>query len=118
MADNIVQSAMRGVPFVLQSLATALNAAGNVIAIPKSFVHHTITIKGNGTATLGAIQIESANAPDYAGTWGQIGGGPITILTDTELIINFEGIFEFIRARVSAAVTGGGTVTVTYMGAP
>lgn len=112
---TIAQSAMRGVPVTLQSAASALNAAGLVIAIPDSFKHHNIIIKGSSGVASGAVQPETADSFDYAGTWAPIGGGPITVVADTESVVSFEGIFRFIRVRVST-VLAGGTVTVTYQG--
>jgi len=109
-------AAMRGVQYDLQSLATTGN--GNVLAIPSSFRHHTIIIKGIATVSAGAVQIETANEYDYSGTWAPIGGGPVTVVDASDIVINFEGIFNFIRARVSTDITGGGTVTVNYTGAP
>jgi hypothetical protein len=108
-------AAMRGVPYTLQSAATTGN--GNIVSPPPSFIHHTITIKGLTAIAAGAVQIETADDDTYTGTWGQIGGGPITVVDVTEIVVNFEGVFKFIRARISTTVTGG-TVTVTYNGAP
>lgn len=115
MADNVTFAAMRGVLFALQTAATTGN--GVAIAVPVSFRHHTVIIKGNTAIASGAVQIESADAPDYTGVWGQIGGGPITVVDVAELVINFEGVYPFIRARVSTTIAGG-TVTVEYYGAP
>lgn len=115
MADNVQFAANRGIPFPLQVAATTGN--GIVVAPPVSFKHHTITIKGNTAVASGAVQIETADDPAYTGVWGQIGGGPITVIDVAEQVINFEGVFNFIRARVSTTIAGG-TVTVSYYGAP
>ena len=108
-------AAMTGVPFLLQDTQTTGN--GNVLAIPPSFRHHTIIIKGNSTIAAGAIQIETANEYNYAGTWAQVGGGPITVVDGADVVYNFEGVFNFIRARISTTITGaGGSVSVAYEG--
>jgi hypothetical protein len=108
-------AAMRGVPYTLISAATTGN--GNVVAPPVSFNNHVIIIKGAGGVASGAVQVESADDPDYTGTWAQIGGGPTTVVDVTELMVTFTGAYPFIRARVSTVVAGG-TVTCTYAGRP
>ena len=110
---TIYNSALSGIPFTLQSLATTGN--GTPVVIPNSFTRHKITIKGNGAVGAGAIQVETADSPDYSGTWNPLGGGPITVVADSELEYTFEGVFNALRARISTTVTVG-TVTVTYVG--
>lgn len=106
-------SARRGVPFTLQSAATTGN--GLVIAIPNSFRKHKITITPSAGISAGAVQIETSDNPSFAGTWAPVGGGPLTLVANTQQAIDFEGIFPYIRVRVSTNVVGG-TVTVTYEG--
>lgn len=108
-------AAMRGVPYALQTAATTGN--GNVVTPPVSFNNHIITIKGSAGIASGAVQIETADDPDYTGTWAQVSGGPITAVASAELVANFTGQFQFIRARISTTI-GSGTVGVTYVGAP
>lgn len=117
MAEDVVFSPMRGVPVTLQAAASVDETAGLVLAIPASFVHHKIYIIGGTGVSSGAVQAESANTSDYAGTWAQIGGGPISVVADTVLQLDFIGVYNFIRCRVSTTI-GGGTVTVKYEGAP
>lgn len=108
-------SAMRGVPYTLQAAASALGR-GLVIAIPKNFREHRITIKGSAGVASGAVQPETADDPAYAGTWQAI-GSPVTVVANAELGVSFEGVFDFISVRISTVLVGG-TVTVTYMGNP
>lgn len=111
----MTKSAMRGVPVTLQDAATTGN--GTVIAIPDSFRNHKLTIKGVATVSAGAIQPETANAPDYSGTWAQVGGGPITVVSGAEIVYTWTGLIQFLRARISTTITGsGGSVTVEYEG--
>ncbi len=106
---------MRGNPVVLQNAQSDVGG-GIVIAIPSSFHHHTIIIASGAGVASGAIQPETATANDYSGTWAPVGGGPITVpAASTELEYSFEGVFQFLRARISTII-GGGTVTVTYVG--
>ncbi len=104
---------MSGVPVTLQAALTT-TGNGTVIAIPPSFTKHTITIKAAAGA-VGAVQIETADAADYSGTWAQIGGGPTTVVAAAELALQFEGVYQFIRARVSTNITTG-TIAVSYIG--
>lgn len=106
---------MRGVPFVLQDAAQSGNGA--VILVPPSFKEHRITIRGAGGVAAGAVQPEAADAPDYSGTWGRIGGGPVTVVDVAELVVSFEGVFNAIRCRISTNIVMG-NVTVTYTGHP
>jgi hypothetical protein len=106
-------AAIRGVPVVVQSAVTTGN--GTALAIPPSIGNHKFTIDGSAGIGAGAVQIESASAPDYTGTWNPVGGGPITVPVSSQLEVTFTGIFTALRARVSTNVTGG-TVTVTYSG--
>lgn len=110
---SIATSAMRGVPVTLQSAGTTA-ANGTAIAIPNSFREHVFIIKGSAGVNAGAIQVESAESFDYAGTWAAQ-GSPVTVLASTELTVNLSGIFPFLRARISTGI-GVGTVTVTYQG--
>lgn len=107
------RSAIRGVPFILQDAATT--GDGSVVAVPPGFWQHSVIIKGSAGVSAGAIQLECASANDYSGAWIPIGGGPVTVPDDGEELIQFEGTYLFIRARVSTDVTDG-TVTVTYQG--
>lgn len=107
------KSAMKGVPFTLQNAQTTGN--GLVIAIPNSFRYHQIVIKGNGAVGAGAIQVECADDPAYAGTWAPLGGGPVTVVANAEVVVNLTGIISFLRARISTNITVG-TVTVSYIG--
>lgn len=108
----VQQSAMRGVSFVLQSAATTGN--GIVLAIPTSLKNHQVIIQGSAGIASGAVQLESADDPAFAGTWAAI-GAPVTAVASAELANNFVGRYSFLRARISTNIVGG-TVTVTYIG--
>jgi hypothetical protein len=108
------KAAMRGTLVTLQDAQTALGA-GLVIAIPDSFKNHTIYIIGNGAVGAGAVQIETTDDGTFSGTWAPIGGGPVTVVANAEVIITFIGVYKFLRVRISTVVTVG-TVTVKYVG--
>jgi len=111
----ITKSTTRGVNTTLQLAQTTGN--GTVVAIPDSLRHHTLYIKGASGVTAGAIQPETADSYDYAGTWAPI-GSPVSVGNNTEVIVQFEGVYKFFRARISTTVSGGASpsVTVTYVG--
>jgi len=108
-------AAMSGVNFAQQSAQTSGN--GTVLSLPPSFRNHTWIITGTGTITAGAVQIETNNTdPNDANTWAALGAAT-TVVSGSDLIVQQTGIFAFVRARISVALTGGGTVTVNYFGA-
>lgn len=120
-----VVAAMSGVPFDM--LVAATTGSGTVVACPASFRNHNFIVAGTGTISAGTVTIETSNDPNYAGTWAPLipvagttasPNPTATIVSGAEVLINYAGILNFVRARVSTTVTGaGGSVTVTYEGA-
>ena len=110
-------AAMSGVPYVMQNGTTTGN--GDTIALPPSFRNHTFIITGAAGVSAGAIQIEASNSPLDANVWGPVVAAPITVVAGQDTIIEVVGLFNFIRARISTTISGGGapSVTVTYEGA-
>lgn len=109
----MTKSATRGTKVVLQDEVT--DGDGLVLAIPDSFKHHTFYIVGSVGISAGAVQPESAFSNDYDGEWAQLGGGPLTVLNDETLIVNYVGVLAFIRCSVTTPIVDG-TVTVSYEG--
>lgn len=105
-------AASRGVPVTLQSAATTGN--GTAIAIPNSFTQHEVNLKGSAGISAGKVQVETADAIDYAGTWAAVGSEQ-TLIASTELRVSFSGIYRFIRARISTTVSNG-TLDASYVG--
>lgn len=108
---TIVIIASRGVPVTMQSVATTGN--GLAFVPPATATKHTFYIKGADIPSAGAVQPESADDVDYAGTWAPIGGGPVTV-PDGETVVTFEGKLLAVRCRITTNITSG-TVTVTYV---
>ncbi len=113
---------MSGVPFKLQDAATTGN--GNVLAIPPSFRNHTFIVTAAAGVTSGAVTLETSNDPADAGTWAVViplgaVANPLTVIAGADLMINYAGILNFVRARISTTIAGGGSpsVTVIYEGA-
>ncbi len=103
-----------GVQMTMQSAATTGN--GTVVVPPPSFRHHTFMVVGAADVSAGKVKIEAAHASDYAGTWALV-GSEVTVGNGTVQFVTAEGIYPFLRARVSTTVEGA-TVSVYYLGAP
>ena len=110
-------AAMSGVPYTLQAATTTGN--GNIVAIPTSFRNHTIIITAAAGVTSGAIQIETANDPNDANTWAPLTASPTTVVAASDVLVEYEGHLNFVRARVTTNISGGGapSATVVYEGA-
>ena len=116
-------AAMSGVPILQQNAAAIGN--GTVLAIPPSFRNHTWIITAAAGVNAGAITIESGTDPTLdTGTWAVVIpsnsiANPLTVIAGADLMIEHTGILQFVRARISTTISGGGapSVTVTYFGA-
>lgn len=95
---------------VLQSAATTGN--GTVAELDGMAARLTLYIIGSAGVGAGAVQLETAHDPAYAGTWAPLGGAPVTVAADTVKTVSVEGAFLAVRSRISTTVTGG---TVTCM---
>jgi hypothetical protein len=122
MALTTLQAAMSGVPFALQTAATT--GAGLVLAIPPSFQNHTFIITAAAAVNAGAVTVETTNDPNDANTWAPIVAdksiaNPLTVIASTDLLMPYSGRLNFVRARISTTISGGGApaVTVNYLGA-
>ena len=110
------KSAMRGVEVVVHPAGTSATGRGQVLAIPSSFRRHKFTVKTSAGVASGAVQPETAEESDYSGTWAPIGGGPVTVpAASSALVIEFEGVYNFLACRISTVI-GGGTIEVIYQG--
>lgn len=73
---------------------------------------------GNGTTSGGTVLIETAPVEGYTGTWSTA-----ATLTASDVSGNKTkgtalpiGAYNYVRARVSSNITGGGTITVVLSG--
>lgn len=78
-----------------------------------------ITFTSEGTTSGGTIIIEESDLPSYTGTWSQLLSQACSGFTGgAKLCAHIQlGAGLWTRARVSSAVTGGGSATVTMSGA-
>lgn len=115
MTISTVQAAMSGVEIDLLTAVTT--GTGTPIAIPSSFRNHTILCKAATGVTAGTIVVEASNDPNDAGTWALL--NTFTIAAAGDQIYQNAGLLQFVRARVTTNVSGGGapSATVTYTGA-
>jgi hypothetical protein len=96
----------------LSAATTGTGVAADAAALARDL---TVFVQGNGTITGGTLVIEEARSPDYTGTWSQIGTA-LTPVTNTVQAIHISGCFLALRARITANITGGGSVTVEFVG--
>ncbi|HMF95090.1 MAG TPA: hypothetical protein VKE96_12380 [Vicinamibacterales bacterium] len=100
--------------------AGVTTGTGNWVAIACGASLLTITTTGAGTITAGTLLIEETDALDdgSAATPAQLSTLDLTTITAGKKNVAHAtaGAYGFIRARLSAAVTGGGTVVVSLMG--
>lgn len=69
--------------------------------------------QANGTTiSAGGVTIEEAISTEFVGTWSPIGAEQ-TLTTATTNVLVFQGPFKALRARVTTAVTGTGSPSVT-----
>lgn len=99
------------------SLDTVTTGTGSVKALNDCRQCNWLFV-GAGTISGGTVKIESAAAPDYAGTWNELDSLTAADLTGGAAS---GGTYPmppggFVRARVSSNITGGGTVTVRING--
>jgi hypothetical protein len=114
------RAAVRDTLIVLQDAQTVGN--GKALAVG-AFTHHIFYIKGNGVIGAGAITIETADTPEYAGTWAALPSytdptlnvNPTTVVSSAIKIYSYIGKLGAVRARISTTVTTT-TVTVLYKG--
>lgn len=78
-----------------------------------------VTFTSEGTTSGGTIIIEESDRRSYTGTWSQLASQAASGFTGgAKLCTHIQlGAGLYVRARVSSAITGGGTATVTISGA-
>ena len=108
---------------VIPMIVAATTGGGTIIACPASFQHHNFEIVTPTGVTAGAVTIETANDPAYAGTWAVViplgsVSNPLTVVAAASLLMNYTGLLNFVRARINTTISGGGgpSVTVNYYG--
>lgn len=104
---------MRGIHIKTQDAQTTGN--GTAYQLDSRCRNLTFYIRGTGTVSAGAVQIEHAHDKDYTGTWQPI-GTPITVVSGEVDAVQLTGAFGAVRSRISTNIAGGGSVTVDLFG--
>jgi len=109
--------AARGVEFAFHPALTVDAGNGTPCSIFANVKFHTILIKGAGTISSGTIVIEESHDIDYTGDWSVIQSVNATDVTsDAVKVVHVEGLIRALRARISVAIGGGGSVGIGYVG--
>ena len=86
---------------------------GTACQIPFGCKEVAVYIIGSAGVSAGAVQIETADKDDYAGTWAAL-GSPVAVTASTQKIVQLTGNLGAIRARISTTVVDG-TVSVRIL---
>jgi hypothetical protein len=108
-------AAMKGVPITILDAQTVDETVSTVV-VPGSAENHTFYLRSSAAIT-GAVTLETAPTPDYAGLWS-----PLEAAIDVATIgasagvlkKSYTGIFGAVRARISTVIAGG-TLSVDYV---
>jgi hypothetical protein len=93
-----------------------INDVTPAIDLSKGVECSVIYLYGSGTVSGGTLYLEEAPATDYAGTWSPIGSSiAASSLNGACLAIHVRGSVIAYRARVSSAITGGGSISAKVM---
>lgn len=109
-------AAMKGVLITILDAQTVDETLSTVV-LPGSALNHTFYLRSSASIT-GAVTLETAPSPDYAGIWS-----PLEAAIDVALIgpaaagtlkKSYTGVFGAVRARISTVIAGG-TLSVDYV---
>lgn len=110
----------KGVEVLIMDAQT-VDETKSIVVCPSSGIRtHTFTLKSSASIT-GAVQLETANDPNYTGVWSPLGGGPIDVSSigpaaAGELQFSFSNVtYTAMRARIETVIAGG-TLSVSYLG--
>ena len=109
-------SAAQGtMPVFLLDRVTATGASKPYQMAGSGLQNVTVTFTSEGTTSGGTILIEESDLPSYTGTWSQVYSQAASGFTGgAKLAVHVAiGAGMWVRTRVSATITGGGTVTTT-----
>ena len=91
--------------------AASSTGNGNVVNCLGIAGTYRLTLIGAGTISAGGVTWEqNPISATYSGTWEPL-AAELTPVDATVVSAAFTGVVHYVRARVSTAVTGGGTVT-------
>ncbi len=100
---------------ILIDAKTAANAKGTIgLADIANIDEIGIYTEFDHTSEAGTVVIETASAPDYAGTWAVLATINWAAI-DKSHYTAITGVYRALQARISSAITSG-TVTVRLVG--
>jgi hypothetical protein len=113
--SNVVFALVPGIPAPGLVAAILTTSTVKAYAVPPDTEYINVAVAGTGTISSGVITIEEAATPDYAGTWSAISTVSGTTVTGGAVAVSrITGYVRAIRARVSTAIAGGGSVSVDF----
>jgi hypothetical protein len=105
MATSVFEKFKPG-PYVLQDGAAAA-ANGNVLNCLGFVKAITMYIDWSAGCSAGGFQPETADDPEYAGTWAPLGPEITWSAASRQDVVTFVGPFAAVRCRCSTPVVGG-----------
>lgn len=108
--------------FLVPAGATVLADGGTPVDVSE-YRYVTVFYTSVGTTSGGTVILEEATYdrttdPIYGGTWSQIESRAASTFTGTVTLANHlaPSAYHWIRARISASITGGGSISVVLKG--
>jgi hypothetical protein len=104
------------VPLLSGATGTQSSPAVDVRGYPNLSVYLT----GTGTISAGTVTVTTAPTATYGGTWGAV---TVTLTPTgvtggaTQQVPLPVGAYAFLRATITGAITGGGTIDLLLIGA-
>jgi hypothetical protein len=111
---------MQGNRIRIPMLSAATSGTGGPIQV-QAQDELVFYLTSSGTTSGGTIIIEEAdydpNGPVYAGTWSQIASIAASTFTGGAQVAYHvsPNAYGFVRARISSAITGGGSISITLV---
>ncbi len=96
-------------------LSAVTTGTGTVITTNYKVAMQTITLKWHGTCSGGSVVVEAADSATWDHTWAPMAPA-ISAHSNIEDVITIVVPTHSVRVRVASDVTGGGDLTVTYVG--
>lgn len=96
------------------SLKSVLNEVSTVLgqALLSGFSRIKVFVKFSAGTTGGTVVIESSDNENFTGNWHTEATVAWTV-ADKQVAVLLDGPFMFLRARISVAITGGGTASAS-----
>lgn len=115
-ASATVMPVTTGTPTGTASLTAATTGTGTAVDFGSAKAQISMLVVANGTVTAGVVKLQvSHNGTDFADFIPVVNTSAIA--TGVNHVLSVDGAYRYARAVITTNVTGGGSVTVTFMGA-